>query len=276
MASIVFQLKRAFPASAPRKWRGHVAELSIYVGFYLLYLLLRGLVIGGETHALSNASRVIALEQALRLFHEPLLQEWALANAQPLVVFLNWVYIVTYWPVILGGALILYLTRRATYYRYRNLIVVHLVLALALFVLFPLAPPYKTAHLVDTIQSLGPAFYGGEAMANLYNTNAAMPSLHFSWTCIFAWLFVREIKGWSRYLGLIYPLLTLAAIVITGNHYFLDAVVGAALIGVACGLVEARRRRSGTWQLWRARVPFRDRLLALPLLLGFRSRDTER
>ena len=276
MASIVSQLAKAFPASAPRNWRGHVAELFLYVGFYLLYLLLRGLVLGGESQALSNADRVIALEQALGVFHEPLLQEWALDNARPLVVFLNWVYIVTYWPVILGGALFLYLTRRVTYYCYRNLIVVHLVLALALFVLFPLAPPYKTDFLVDTIQSLGPAFYGGEAMATLYNTNAAMPSLHFSWTCIFAWLFVREIKGWSRYLGLIYPLLTLAAIVTTGNHYFLDAVAGAALIGVAYGLVEAVRRCPLTWQFLLARVPFRDRLLALPLLPGFRSRDTER
>ena len=241
MASIVSQLTRAFPASAPRNWRSHVAELALYVGFYFLYLLLRGLVPGGEGHALSNAQRVIALEETLGLFLEPTLQEWAL-DAQPLVVFLNWVYIITYWPVILGGALALYINRRQVYFRYRNLIVVHLVLALTLFVLFPLAPPFKTAHLVDTIQLLGPAFYGGEAMAVLYNTNAAMPSLHFSWTCIFAWLFVRELKGWYRYLGVGYPALTLAAIIITGNHFFLDALAGAALIGVAFWSVKGLKK----------------------------------
>ena len=72
-------------------------------------------------------------------------------------------------------------------------------------------------------------------MSVFYNTNAAMPSLHFSWTCILAWLVVKELRGWYRYLGIGYPLLTLAAIVITGNHFLLDAVVGLALIGVSAG-----------------------------------------
>ena len=169
------------------------------------------------------------------LFHEPAWQQWSIANIPPLVVLLNWVYIITYWPIILTVALLLYLTRRRAYGYYRNLIVAHLALALVIFALFPLAPPFKTPWLVDTIQTYGPAFYGSPAMAGLYNTNAAMPSLHFSWTCIFGALFLRELKGWFKALGLAYPLLTLAAIIITGNHFILDALVGAALIGPAYG-----------------------------------------
>ena len=233
MASIVFRIASVFPAPVPGRWHSHVRELSLYLGLYLLYLLLRGLAFGGDSAALVNAERIIALETALGIFVEPGLQQWALANANPLVIALNWVYIVTYWPVILGVALCLYLTRRSTYLRYRRMIVLHLVLSLVVFTLFPLAPPFKTVYLADTIQSLGPAFYGGEAMSVIYNTNAAMPSLHFSWTCILAWLIVKELRGWFRYLGIGYPVLTLASIVVTGNHFLLDAAVGLGLVAVA-------------------------------------------
>ncbi len=235
------------PMSILWSWRGHALEVALYLGMYLLYRFTRGLVFAGEETALANAERVIALEQSLGLFHEPAWQQWAIANVKPLVVCLNWVYIITYWPVILAVALLLYRTRRRAYRYYRNLIVAHLAFALTIFLLFPLAPPFKTAYMVDTIQLFGPSFYGSEAMAVYYNTNAAMPSLHFSWTCIFGALFLRELKGWFRPLALAYPLLTLGAIVITGNHFILDALVGAALIGPAYGVVEVvrRRRRSG-------------------------------
>ena len=239
MASIVFFPKtRSLSNSTVTRWRRHCAELAIYLGFYLLYLLVRGLSPGGEAQALANADRVIALEQSLGLFHEAALQSWFMANAQSLVTFLNWVYVITYWPVILAVALVLYVCRPATYCRYRNLMAVHLLLALTLFLWFPLAPPFKTGLMADTIQQFGPSFYGSEAMAVLYNTNAAMPSLHFSWTCILAWLCLKELRGWYRYLGVGYPLLTLAAILVTGNHYLLDALAGAALIGVALGAIK--------------------------------------
>ncbi len=247
MASIVTQLTRGFPAAVPFQWRSHAAELALYVGFYLLYLLLREAAFGGQSQAFANAERIIVLESSLGLFHEPFLQEWFIANAQPLVVCLNWVYIVTYWPVILAVALALYLSRRDVYVKYRTLMAVHLLLALVMFAVFPLSPPFKNEFMVDTIQLYGPTFYGSPAMAVFYNTSAAMPSLHFSWTCVFAWLFVRELRGWYRYLGVGYPLLTLVSIVVTGNHYFLDAVVGAALIGVALVSLRVAKRVGQGW-----------------------------
>lgn len=239
MASIVFHFPRVNPASPPFRWRSHAAELCLYVGLYLVYLLSRGLVFEGDRQALANAETVISLESSVGILVEPAIQHWALAHIQPLVVFLNWAYVATYWPVILALGLYLYLARPSLYARYRTLIAVHLALALLLFVTFPLAPPFRTGLLVDTIQVYGPGFYGSDAMAVFYNTNAAMPSLHFSWTCILAWLFLREGKGWCRYLGIGYPLLTLASIVVTGNHYLVDAVAGVALVGLAVGLVKA-------------------------------------
>lgn len=223
-------------------WRRHLLEFSLYPAAYLLYLLTRELAGGGERAALANAAALIALERYLGLFIEPAMQQWVIDYARPLAVALNWVYILTYWPVILTAALLCYILRRRAYYYYRSVLVVNLAMALAVFALFPAAPPFKTPYLLDTIQAYGPAFYGGPGMAAFYNTNAAMPSLHFSWTCILGVLFLRELPGRFKALGLTYPILTFAAIIITGNHFILDAVAGAVLAALAFAVVELARR----------------------------------
>lgn len=223
-------------------WRRHLLEFALYPAAYLLYLLSRELAVGGERAALDNAAALIAWEQSLGLFVEPAMQRWVVDYARPLAVALNWVYILTYWPVILAAALVCYLVRRPVYYYYRNVLVVNLAMALVVFALLPVAPPFKTPGLVDTIQVYGPAFYGGPGMAAFYNTNAALPSLHFSWTCVLGTLFVRELPGRWKALGGAYPLLTFCAIVITGNHFVLDAVAGAVLAGAAFGVVTGAGR----------------------------------
>ena len=103
-------------------------------------------------------------------------------------------------------------------------------------------------------------------MAHVLQHQRRHARLHFSWTCILAWLFVTELRGWYRYLGLAYPLLTLAAIVVTGNHYFLDAVVGVALIGVAILVIKLGRESRKGWQERRAiaQVKARRRSVTFP------------
>ncbi len=242
MNSPVSRTRRVLPRPQPGSWPAHGRELALYLGLYLGYLAVRALTPEGDALALANARRIVALEKSLGLFYEPVWQQWALTNAQALVTVMGWVYVITYWPVILLAALLLYLFRRADYRRYRRLMVAHLCLALTVFAWFPLAPPFKTDYLVDTIGLLGPGFYGGPAMTQIYNTNAAMPSLHFGWSVIFGWLFLRELPGWYKLAGPAYPLLTLAAIIITGNHYIVDAVAGTALIGAAWMVLAALRR----------------------------------
>jgi hypothetical protein len=72
-----------------------------------------------------------------------------------------------------------------------------------------------------------------------------MPSLHFAWSLWCCVVLVRySAHRWTRIAGIAYPLLTLSAIVITANHYFLDAVGGAITFGVAIGVLSWRERRS--------------------------------
>ena len=230
-------------APGERRWLMPGLEVGLYLGCYLVYWLTRGLLFD-ESVALLNAQRVISIERSLGIFVEPAWQGWFANQGPGLLIFFNWVYIITYWPIILGMGLALYLLRRNKYYYYRNVLLLNLLLSLTFFLLLPVAPPFKSVPVIlDSIQTYGPAFYGGPQMTPFYNTNAAVPSLHFSWTAVFGVLFYRSMTGWRRNLGILYPMLTFSAIVFTGNHFILDAVVGGILVAVSFGLVEWARRR---------------------------------
>ncbi|MBM3941576.1 MAG: phosphatase PAP2 family protein [SAR202 cluster bacterium] len=213
------------------RWRDPALEVALYLGAYLVYLgMRRGFASDPAAAALDNAQQLMALERRLGIFWEPAWQSWWVENVPALVKTLNWFYIVTYWPVILAAAVALYLSNRPLYCRYRNVMVASLTLALAVFALFPVAPPLKlTEHFTDTVQQFGPSLYGGPQMAPFYNAYAAMPSLHFTWTIILGVMFLQLLQGWQRWLALAYPGLTLAAIIITGNHFLLDALAGGVL-----------------------------------------------
>ena len=216
------------------RWRADIFEPLLYIGVYSVYLITRGLVFPDESTALANADRVISLEKTLGIFWEPGWQSWALDNTEPLVVFLNWTYLITYFPVVLGLALVLFITNRQLYYYFRNVIMITLAIALVVFMVFPLAPPLKVpTYFVDTIQALGPSFYGGSNTSNIANTDAAMPSLHFTWTIILGVLLVRALDKRLKVLGVLYPTMTFFAITITANHFIVDAIAGGLLAAVS-------------------------------------------
>ncbi len=244
MASIRSRLQKLTLLAVLWRWKPQLLEVALIVGAYLVYVLTRGLVFSdtGRT-GLENAQRVVAAERSLGFFWEPGWQAWALDNAVVLVRFLNWAYIITYWPIVLTLVLVVFIIDRPLYYYYRTVVMINLAFALVVFMVFPVASPFDIRPLVDTIQVYGPAFYGSPEMAAYYNTNAAMPSLHFSWTVILGVLFVRWLKGWLKLLGLAYPVLTFFAITITGNHFILDAVAGGILAGIAFAIMELRVRR---------------------------------
>jgi len=102
--------------SAIRDKRAGLIEVSLYVDAYIVYLITRGLVHSdARAVGLVNGERVASLQRDLGFLWEPGWQSWALENVKALVVTLNWVYIITYWPVILTAALVLYLKDRRGY-----------------------------------------------------------------------------------------------------------------------------------------------------------------
>ncbi len=166
-----------------RDHRGALSEISLYIGAYLVYLLTNGLV-HADTRAvgLVNGDKIVSLEKNWGVLWEPGWQSWAVENVKALVVTMNWVYIITYWPVIILAAAILFNKNRGGYNFYRTVVFINLAGALVTFMIFPVASPFAipSVELLDSIQEFGPKSYGSEGMASYYNISAAMPSLHFS------------------------------------------------------------------------------------------------
>ena len=223
----------------------HLGEILLIAAAYFAYMYSRKLVYSDfETQALVNAARIVDVERSLGFFWEAGWQEYAIDTARNAVVFFNWAYIVTFWPILLTAGVILYVVNRQRFRYYRNIVLFSFVFALLGFMLFPLAPPRMIGGLfVDTIRDFGPTFYASREFANFYNPYAAMPSLHFSWTLMFGIMFLRTPGKFFKVIGVVYPTMTLLAITITANHYILDAVGGAILVALAFGAVELGVRR---------------------------------
>jgi hypothetical protein len=76
-----------------------------------------------------------------------------------------------------------------------------------------------------------------------------MPSLHFGWALLVAWGAVRFSKSPWRHVLIVHPFLTLAAIIITANHYWLDAAVALCIFYAALKIdriLSWRPRRGAT------------------------------
>ena len=73
-----------------RIWKPHAADLGLIIGFYLIYLITRGLFYCQPDEAgLQNALRVVSLERKFGMFWEPAWQAWMLGHAEILVAVLN-------------------------------------------------------------------------------------------------------------------------------------------------------------------------------------------
>ena len=242
MATIKYHLSQ-YPLS--KIWLPHLREIGLVVGAYFAYMYSRTLVFSDfQGTALANAHRVIDLEKNLGFFWEPVWQSWTIESARSLVIFFNWAYIVTFFPIVLTASIVLYCTNRDRYKYYRNVVLLSFLIALVGFMLFPLAPPRMVAeHFVDTINIFGPSGYASRELTNYYNAYAAMPSLHFSWTVMFGIIFLRTNNKFLKVFGVIYPTMTLFAITITGNHFIMDAIGGGLLIMASFLAMELGFRR---------------------------------
>src|SRR3954451_4548345 len=223
-------------------------ELALVVALLLLYKYGRFFTKGHVDTALRNARDVISLERSLGVFSEAHLQDLVLHDTT-LVRFLNLYYLVAHVAVTAAAFLWLYVRHPPTYRRFRNVMVVITLAGMVVHLVLPLAPPRMFPNLgfVDTARVFGPASYGaGSPYKGFANQFAAMPSLHFGWALVIAWAALLATTSKWRFLVLAHPVITLGAIVLTANHYWLDAVAATALFAVALGvdhLVEVRRTR---------------------------------
>lgn len=228
-------LQRVFPQEGALR---HVREALFILGAYLVYMFIRNYIVSDiEVAAFANAARTVSFEQAGGLFREAAWQSWTIAHSEPLIIFMNWTYVLTFGPIISVVAVIIYVKDRPKYLHYRNVLLISFIIAMIAFAAFPLAPPRFLPEygFVDTIRHLGPAWwighswYGSPDTAVYFNVFAAWPSIHFAWTIMFGIIFLSMKSRLVKLCGVVYPTMTFFAIVLTGNHYIVDAIGGAAV-----------------------------------------------
>ena len=217
-----------------------------YVGvFYGLYWLVRnrqGTDVQATQQAFTNAKRIIRLEQALGIFHEESIQK-AFLGSRLFIQSLNTYYGTMHFIVTIAAMLWCFHQLPERYPSVRNGLAVMTGMALFGFAFFPLMPPrlMPLPHwdFVDTLKDFGgPWSFHSGPISKVSNQFAAMPSLHFGWSswCATAfWPWARTIQ--KKIFLLSYPTMTLFAIVVTGNHWFLDALGGLLvfLVGMWLG-----------------------------------------
>ncbi len=217
-------------------------EAVIVIGVMVLYQITKLFTIGGREVAMDHARQVIALEQRLGLFHEAEIHR-AILDDTSLMPVLRWLYINLHFPCALGFLVWLRARRPMHYPRIRTGFAVAHVLCLAVFVLYPCAPPrlFPEHGFVDILALP----YEG-----YHNPYAVIPSMHFGYASLvgigLVWL---GRSPWLRALGVFYMALVLFLIVATAAHFIVDAPLGTLtiLVGLAsCGALRDPERR------WRA------------------------
>ena len=218
---------------------GHVlywwAELLGILVFYVAYSTVRNMH-GGELappHAFDHARQIMSLERNLGIYHEQTIQQWAL-HSRPLILFANYFYGSFHFIVTIFAAVYLYRNHTDDFPRFRNTLAITTAIALIGFTLYPLAPPRMFSGFVDTLLR-DPAFwsFNSGGMQTVSNQYAAMPSVHIAWAAWCALALGPRLKNRAAaVLAWCYPMITLVVIVITANHYIVDAVGGLVTLGI--------------------------------------------
>ncbi|MFG1672273.1 bifunctional glycosyltransferase 87/phosphatase PAP2 family protein [Streptomyces sp. Y7] len=249
-------------------------ELLLIRVTYDVYARIRLAAAGGSNSAgrvtaEEHGEEIHSIERALNID----IEHWAnhaVVKVDWLRGFFDFYYESFHFGVPLAILAVLYWRRPVDYRWARTAIGFATVFALVGFWLYPLAPPRLMPGLgfIDTVhgpQDFTRPDYG--TLTELTNQYAAMPSLHFGWSlwCGLVILILAP-RWWMKALGLLHPLFTVSAIVVTGNHWVLDAVGGAAVVGAgfaATYLFQGPRARTVTARSGQvssdSRAPVRDR-----------------
>jgi len=230
----------------PLWWR--LAHEALVLGaLWILYTVGRGLSgrhVGG---AYDHASDLWRLERWLQLPDEASVQGWALERSWLIRAANDW-YRWEHWVALAAVAFWLLAFRPEHYLWFRRLLLLTTGLALVGHVAYPLMPPRMRPDfgILDSGVRFGQSVYGPDyANHGLVNQYAAMPSMHVGWAVLFALTVVVVARTRWRWLALGYPWVTTWVVVVTGNHYWLDGVVGVLLLGIAVVTVHGYAR----WQV---------------------------
>lgn len=236
--------------SAVERARLGLLEFALLAMTFMLYMATRGVAAGKEAVAFGHAHTVMSLEQRLGLFREMGIQTLVLA-VPAFTRLLNFVYAYTHLTALILFGIWVFVWHHEQYRNVRNTFLVILFTGLAIYILYPLAPPrlFPYTGFVDTLKLYSGINYDQPSLATLYNPFAAMPSLHVGFAVFVGMGLIRIGKRAIYWIpGVLYPLLMATAVIGTANHYILDALAGTVLTILAYILVPRVTQRLSTWR----------------------------
>jgi len=243
---------------------GWIVELGAAAAIFFVYDWLRDKTAGTSAAAYRHALQVVDAEKFLGLYHEHSIQQ-AFLHADWFMAFWNIYYGTIHFVMPVVALVWLYRKAPARYVRWRNTLVLMLAISLIAFWCYPLMPPRLMPGRFGFVDAAAHYFnFGPQVRVHLSpngqpsaaalraygNLFAAMPSLHVgwsTWSVLAIWPLLR--RTWAKVLFALYPVTIFFCIVVTANHWILDAVGGWVVLGLgylgALGIERllARRRR---------------------------------
>jgi hypothetical protein len=225
--------------------RDGVAQLAVVLGAFGAYEGARLAMKPNWAEAFAHANQIESVEEVLGFAWEQSLQRAFLALPD-LVTALNLFYFVGHF--LFTGIFFVWLYRRSRdgFQTFRDGFIAATALAVVIHWLYPTAPPRLAAvGLEDTLLLFSGIDIGSPTSSALSNPVAAVPSLHAAYALGVGIGMIRFARSRvARLAGVLYPPLVVLTIVVTGNHFLLDAIAGMLVLGVGFLLVRGIRHRS--------------------------------
>lgn len=216
-------LRRRLPSVA-----GASREAACVFALYTMWRLFNQVDVRLDG-ATERGIQIWHFERAIGLGSERWLQERVI-DLSPVVQFMNGYYAIAHVPAMIAFLFWMFFRRRADYGPWRALLALSTG-AEVLIRLVPVAPPRLLPELgfVDTAIAYNQSVYGGFGRG-VSDQLAAMPSIHVGWAALIAWGLWQLGGRRGRAIGIAHLVLTCFAVVLTGNHWWLDGLAAAALL----------------------------------------------
>jgi PAP2 superfamily len=219
---------------------------------FLLFLRLHAAAGKDVAVATGNARVLQSVERVLHVDVERTSNAWLVAH--PVLIPPSVWFYRSYYVVVVGVLLWVYVRRADVYLKVRRALLAMLALVLPVFWALPVAPPrFALPGVVDVVAEHD--VLGGSAARDAgrgENLYSAMPSLHVAWAawCAYAvWSALRASHPRAALSAWLFPVTMTADVLTTGNHYVLDVVGSLLLLGGSIAAASAwgrlaERRRS--------------------------------
>jgi PAP2 superfamily protein len=238
----------------PNGYGDAVRQVGLFVLADLCYETVRGLAEGQRAEAFANGAWIIDLERATGTLFEPDLQA-ALLGQRWIIDLANFAYMNSHFIITTAFLVWLYIYRNQSFYFVRNMFMVAMALALVGYALVPTAPPrlFPQEGFVDTITTLAQVNHDSALVKIFVNPYAAIPSMHIAFALMIgvSGALISQ-HAVTRAFWCSYPLFVFFVVVVTANHFWIDAAAGGLVAGLAA--LTARqvlaRVRPAVWS-WR-------------------------